>query len=101
MIDDSTVLCLCLFTDDEEWRTSGVIDSSPQPRLPPVYPLEPPWRTTIASALDDLSKRELFAAFALMGAVSQPENFSTKDCAERAVQAADALIAELTKRPEK
>jgi hypothetical protein len=55
----------------------------------------------MANPLDDLSKRELFAAFALMGAVSQPENFPTKDCAERAVQAADALIAELTKRPEK
>ena len=62
----------------------------------------PNWRTkTMANPLDDLSKRELFAAFALMGAISQPENFSTKDCAERAVQAADALIAELTKRPEK
>ena len=69
--------------------------------LTPAYPLEPPWGTTMANPLDDLSKRELFAAFALMGAVSKPENFSTKDCAERAVQAAHALIAELTKRPEK
>jgi hypothetical protein len=77
------------------------IDHSPRPRVTPVYPLEPHRRTTMANPLDDLSKRELFAAFALMGAVSQPENFSTKDCAERAVQAADALIAELTKRPEK
>ena len=55
----------------------------------------------MANPFDTLSKREMFAAFALMGAVSQSENFPTKDCAERAVQAADALIAELLKRPGK
>lgn len=32
MIDDSTVLCL--FTEDQEWRTSGVIDSSPRRATP-------------------------------------------------------------------
>jgi hypothetical protein len=62
----------------------------------------PNWRTkTMANPLNTFTKRELFAAFALMGTVSQPENFPTKDCAERAVQAADALIAELLKRPGK
>jgi hypothetical protein len=43
-----------------------------------------------------LTKRELFAAMAMQGIVSA-SGHGPKICAERAVECADALIAELSK----
>lgn len=76
------------------------------PRDRPVSPAPPnPWDflvTKKTAPCEVLTKRELFAAMAMQGIMSNPQGWemSNTDVASMAVELSDALIAELSKGTE-